>query len=217
MLEGALILLAALAIAREAYFGFADPRPLESPALGLAVSGLASGINAAWAWTLVRHGRRVRSPALEASGRHVFTDVLSSVGVIAGIALAALTGWTVLDPTLAALVALNVLWSGWVLVRNSVGGLMDEALPAGELARVRRVVADAALGALEAHNLRTRRAGHATFVEFHLVVPGNLSVREAHDLTDRVEAALQDEIPGSVVTIHLEPEGEAEHHGVVVL
>ena len=188
-----------------------------TPILGLAINGAASLINAAWASVLLRAGRRARSPALIADGRHLFTDVVTSLGVLLGVALVALTGWEVLDPLLAALVALNILWSGWGLVRDSVSGLMDEAAPPETVARIRGVVSRHALGALEAHDLRTRHAGHTTFVEFHLVVPGDMRVSEAHDICDRIEDAIQTEVEGTVVTIHLEPEGKAKHSGVLVV
>jgi cation diffusion facilitator family transporter len=149
VLEGVLIVLAALAILREAYLGFLNPRPLDAPAIGLAVNALASTLNGAWAWFLIRNGRRWRSPALVADGKHLFTDVVTSGGVLVGVGLVAVTGWLVLDPALAALVAVNILWSGWGLVRSSVGGLMDEAVPPEVLARIKGAIAEHGEGALE--------------------------------------------------------------------
>ena len=138
--------------------------------------------------------------------------------MLAGVTLVALTGWLVLDPAIAALVALNILWAGWRLMRESIGGLMDEAPPEAVLARIREVISKEAIGALEAHDLRTRHAGRTTFIQFHLVVPGNVTVAEAHDICDRIEAALKSDIPGAAVTIHVEPENKAKHpQGVPVL
>ncbi|ORE96987.1 MULTISPECIES: cation diffusion facilitator family transporter [Aurantimonadaceae] len=217
VIEGVLIVIAALAILREAYFGFLDPQPIDAPTTGLAINGLASLLNGAWSWLLIRNGRRWRSPALIADGKHLFTDVVTSGGVLIGVALVGLTGWLVLDPLLAALVALNILWSGWGLVRESVGGLMDEAAPPDMLDRIRALISNHADGALEAHDLRTRHAGRRTFIEFHLVVPGTMNVAEAHDICDRIEEALKNEIEDSTITIHVEPEMKAKQTGVLVL
>jgi cation diffusion facilitator family transporter len=217
VLEGVLIVLAALAILREAYLGFLNPRPLDAPAAGLAVNALAGALNGAWSWFLIRNGRRWRSPALVADGKHLLTDVVTSGGVLVGVGLVAMTGWLVLDPALAALVALNVLWSGWGLVRSSVGGLMDEAVPAEVLARIKGAIAEHGEGALEAHDVRTRHAGRSTFVDFHLVVPGEMRVAEAHAICDRIEAALREDVEGAVVVIHVEPDEKAKHRGVLVL
>ncbi|WP_104017392.1 cation diffusion facilitator family transporter [Roseovarius nitratireducens] len=219
VLEGVLIVLAAVFILREAWAGFAAPRAIDAPWLGLAVNAVAGVINAAWAWLLIREGRRHRSPALAADGRHLMTDVVSSVGVLAGVALAVATGWWVLDPALAVLVALNILWSGWSVIRGSLSGLMDEAVSDDELVRIRRIIAESAEGetALEAHDLRTRHAGPVTFIEFHLVVPGETTVEAAHALCDRIEAALMGALPDARVTIHVEPEHKAKHSGIVVL
>jgi cation diffusion facilitator family transporter len=145
------------------------------------------------------------------------TDVVTSAGVIAGLLLVPLTGWYWLDPVLAAFVALNIIWSGWMLMKESIGGLMDEALPETVLNRVREVIAINAEGAIEAHDLRTRHAGRLVFVDFHLVVEGGMSVTQAHDICDRLERALKAEIGEAQVTIHVEPDNKAKHAGIVVL
>jgi cation diffusion facilitator family transporter len=217
VMVGVLIILAALAIFRAAYVGFLDPKPLDFSGQGLLVNGLASLINGAWCWVLLRQGRKEKSPALVADGKHLLSDVVSSVGVLAGVTLAALTGVSILDPLLAGLVALNVLWSGWSVMRDSVGGLMDEAAPDGTVARIRQLISSEAGGALEAHDLRTRQAGRITFIDFHLVVPGQMPVSEAHDICDRVEGALRSEMKDTLITIHVEPEHKAKHSGVLVL
>lgn len=217
VVEGVMIVLAALAILWTAWFAWLEPRAPEHPALGLAVNALATAINAGWATFLLRFARRTRSPALLADARHLFADVVTSLGVLVGVGLVALTGMLWLDPALAALTALNILWSGARVIRESVGGLMDEALPETDLSTIRSLVSQHAEGAIEAHDLRSRRAGRHTFLEFHLVVPGTMTVERAHEICDRVEAALKAEIEGLVITIHVEPDGKAKHSGIVVL
>jgi cation diffusion facilitator family transporter len=217
ILEGVMIIIAALLILREAWHGFTDPRPLEAPLSGLAINVAASILNGIWCWVLISQGRKRRSPALVADGKHLLSDVVSSVGVTFGVLIAIETGWAVLDPGMAALVALNILWSGWKVIRESMSGLMDESLSTETLATVRDIISREAVGAVEAHDLRTRHAGQAIFIEFHLVVPGDLSVREAHDMCDRVEAAIKAAVQDVIVTIHVEPEHKAKHTGIVVL
>ncbi|MCR8548112.1 cation diffusion facilitator family transporter [Salipiger sp. P9] len=217
VLEGVLIVIAALLILHEAWSAWQVPRAISEPWLGLGVNLIASVLNGVWCWVLLRAGREMRSPALEADGEHLLTDVYSSVGVTIGVVAAVLTGWHWLDPALAALVALNILWSGWRVFRRSVGGLMDESAPEDELEQMRALISANAEGAVEAHDLRSRRAGRAVFVEFHLVVPGGMTVDAAHDICDRIEAALNDAFDGSRVTIHVEPEHKAKHSGIVVL
>ncbi|WP_144183107.1 cation diffusion facilitator family transporter [Elioraea rosea] len=217
VLEGALIVVAALIILREAWLALLNPRMPDQTTLGLAVNGLATAINASWAMLLSRRGRRLRSPALIADARHLFADVVTSLGVLLGVGLVVLTGQLWIDPALAAATAVNILWSGWRLMRESVGGLMDEAVGPELLGRIRSIVARHAEGAIEAHDIRTRHAGRFTFIEFHLVVPEDMRVGMAHDICDRVEEALKAEIEGSVITIHVEPPHKAKHHGVVVV
>ena len=217
VLEGALIVVAALLILHEAWQAWAAPRAPEQVGIGLIVSAVATAINAGWASFLFRRGRASRSPALLADARHLLADVVTSGGVILGVGLVMLTGILWIDPLMAALTAVNILVSGWRLMRESFGGLMDEAVPPDELDNIRRLVAAHAEGAIEAHDLRTRHSGRYTFVEFHLVVPGGMTVTEAHDICDRVEAALKRELDPAVITIHVEPEGKAKHRGVLVL
>jgi cation diffusion facilitator family transporter len=216
--EGGLVLLAAVSIFRSAYLGFLTPKPLDTPFIGLAINAGASFINGLWAWLLLMWGRRWRSPALVADGRHVLTDVFTSAGVIVGVALVSVTGWLVLDPAIAALVGINILWSGYKMVREGAGGLMDEAPSPVVVNRIKELIGQHAAGAIEAHDVRTRHAGRMTFIEFHLVVPGGTSVAEAHEICDRIETALKDDMEGeALITIHVEPEAKAKLGGVLVL
>ncbi len=217
VLEGVLIVIAALLIFREAYFGFVRLASPDFAPAGLGLSALASVVNALWARLLVQVGRRVRSPALLADGRHLFTDVFSSIGVLVGLVLAKLTGWAFLDPALAVLVGLGILWTGWELTRGSLSGLMDEAVEPSVLAQIKKTITETGIGAIEAHDLRTRRAGRATFIDFHLVVPGTMSVSDAHDICDRIERALRDTTPELMISIHVEPDNKAKHSGIIVV
>ena len=217
VIEGVLIVLAALSIFQHAWGVWQNPQPLLMPYEGLAVNSIATGINVAWALLLLRQGRVLRSPTLKADGKHLMADVVTSVGVTIGVLLAVLTGYLVLDPLLAAATAVHVLWSGMAMIWESVGGLMDAAPEPAVVNRIRALVAEHATGAIEAHDLRTRHAGRLTFVEFHLVVPGAMSVADSHDICDRIETALKTDMDHLVITIHVEPEGKAKQIGVPVL
>jgi cation diffusion facilitator family transporter len=217
VVEGVMIVVAAIMIMREAYYGFLAPKVLDGPLEGLLVNGLASVVNGVWCWVLLREGHRHRSPALVADGRHLLSDVLSSVWVSLGVLLAIVTGWAVLDPALAAVVGLIILWSGWQVMKGSIGGLLDEAVPEGTLQKIRSIISAEAEGAIEAHDLRTRQAGRMTFIDFHLVVAGHMPVSDAHEICDRIERALRAEVGQALVTIHVEPENKAKHAGIVVL
>ena len=217
VLEGVMIIIAALLIMNEAVKGFMAPRMLDAPLEGLLVNGAASVINAVWCYVLISQGRRHRSPALVADGRHLLSDVVSSVGVTFGVGIAILTGWAKLDPILAGLVAINILWSGWKVIKESVSGLLDEAVSDEMLKVIRDLISANATGAIEVHDLRTRHAGKATFIDFHMVVAGHTTVDQAHEICDRIETALKGKFPDGMITIHVEPENKAKHQGVLVL
>ena len=212
VLEGALIVVAAILILREAYDALVSPRAIEDFGLGMVISGLATALNGAWSAFLIRRGRSLRSPALVADGWHLLSDVVTSAGVIAGLFLAAVTGLRVLDPLLAIAVAIYILWSGSKIALSSMSGLLDEAADSEIQARIRDAIRRSGDGALEAHDVRTRQAGRAIFIEFHLVVPGSMTVHAAHEICDKLEAALEAEIEGSEVVIHVEPEHKAKDH-----
>ncbi len=217
VIEGALIVIASVVILDKAWDAYRTPSPLAAPQLGLMLNAVSTVLNLLWALFLLRRGTALRSAALRGDGKHLIADVVTSVGVLFGVGMVILTGLRWLDPAVAAITALYVLFSGIRLIEGSVGGLMDAA-PADEIiGRVRRLVADHAEGALEAHDLRMRQAGRLTFLEFHLVVPGSMTVSAAHDICDRVEAALKAEVQGLMITIHVEPDSKAKHHGIVVV
>jgi cation diffusion facilitator family transporter len=217
VIEGVLIVLAALEILRHARLAYLHPTPIETPLYGMLLNGLATLLNLGWALVLLRTGRRVRSPALTGDGRHLMSDVVTSSGVLTGVGLVVITGVPWLDPLLAALTAFYILGAGTYLIRESVSGLMDAVPSADIVKRVRDLVAENAAGAIEAHDLRMRHAGPTIFLEFDLVVPGSMTVAESHDICDRVEAGLKAEMEGMLITIHVEPEGKAKHQGVLVL
>ena len=210
--EGFLILVAAVWIAVEAIGRLLDPRPVQLGAIGLGVAALATIVNFLTARILLRVGRESRSITLEADARHLFTDVWTSVGVIVGVALVWVTGWLWLDPTIALLVAANILWTGWHLMRRSAAGLMDASLPPSELARIEDVLTSYREQGLEFHALRTRQAGTRAFVTLHVLVPGAWTVQQAHDWSERIEADLREAVPGAHVTTHLEPSEDPVSH-----
>ncbi|MDQ0321262.1 cation diffusion facilitator family transporter [Pararhizobium capsulatum DSM 1112] len=211
VIEGVLIVVAALLIVGEAIPAIFAPRLPDAPVLGLGINLLAGVINAVWAWILIRAGKSLRSPALEADGHHILSDVVTSVGVLVGLIAAIATGYAVLDPLLAVIVACNILYQGWKVIARSVDGLMDRAVPADEEEAIKHAIAANGAGSLGVHDLKTRQAGPAIFVDFHMVVPSVMPVREAHDICDRLEDAIRGVHPGAKIAIHVEPEGEKAH------
>jgi len=216
VLEGVLIVVAALLIVNEAVGGLMTPKRIEAPVMGLAVNASAAVINGIWAFVLLRFGRRYRSPALQADGHHILSDVVTSVGVIAGLGLALAFDQPRLDPLLALIVALNVLWQGWKVIASSVDGLMDRAIDPVDEQRIQQIIKAEADGAIEAHDIRTRMAGRVSFVEFHLVVDGEMTVEHSHEICDRLETALKQAVEGVQVIIHVEPGHKAKDEGVLL-
>jgi cation diffusion facilitator family transporter len=210
--EGVLIIVAALLVLEAAWGAVQTPREIQQPTLGLAINIGAAVINSIWAWFLITRGTLWRSPALHADGWHLVTDVVTSVGVVVGLVIATASGWSLLDPILAAAVALNILWQGYHIVRKSLSSLLDEAALPETLAKVKDAIRAHGAGAVEAHDIRTRVAGPTVFVEFHLVVPGTLTVQAAHVICDRLEAAISEAVDGARTVIHVEPEYKAKRH-----
>lgn len=211
VVEGVLIVVAALLIIQEAVGALAAPKLLEAPVLGLAINAVAAVINAVWATILIRVGKAHRSAALTADGQHIMSDVVTSAGVLVGLIAAVLTGYAILDPLLAILVALNILYQGWKVISHSVGALMDRAIEPEEEEALKAAIVDNASGSLGAHGLKSRRAGPAAFIDFDLVVPASMTVGEAHRICDRLEEAIGKAVPGAVTNIHVEPESEKAH------
>lgn len=211
VIEGVLIVLAALLIIWEAIPEMMAPVLLNAPTLGLAINFAAGVVNAVWAYVLIRAGSRHRSPALSADGQHILSDVVTSVGVLVGLLLAIATGYAILDPLLAVIVAGNILFQGWKVISRSVDGLMDRAVPADEEEAIKAAIAANAGGSLGVHDLKTRQAGPAIFVDFHMVVPEAMAVGDAHDICDRIEEAIRVVHSGAEIAIHVEPEGEKAH------
>jgi cation diffusion facilitator family transporter len=204
-IEGLLIIAAAIAIIGAAIGRLLNPRALESLGAGSAIAIIASVINLGVAIVLLRVARAHRSIVLEADGRHLLTDVLTSVGVVIGLGLAHFTGIKQLDPIIAILVALNILWTGYHLLRTAVDGLMDRALDLGTEEAIRGAIEREIGPRTTYHALRTRQAGARAFVDFHLLVPGNTTVQAAHNLTNQVEQAVESVLPYAETTVHIEP------------
>jgi cation diffusion facilitator family transporter len=204
-LEGLLILFAAAAIIWSAVQRLLHPQPLEQVGIGLVITAFASAINFTVARVLIRAGRKNRSITLEADGFHLMTDVWTSVAVIAGVALVALTGWLRLDPLIAIAVAINIIWTGVALIRKTVAGLMDASLPEADREQIESVMASYRAKSVDFHALRTRQAGARRFVSVHVLVPGNWTVHDAHHVAEDFEGAIRTILGDAVVTTHLEP------------
>ncbi|MBE3638706.1 cation diffusion facilitator family transporter [Mangrovicoccus algicola] len=216
VLEGALIMIAAAMIVMDAVAALLRPQVPDLSPLAIGFSLAATALNWLWARQLIRRGRAARSPALEADGHHLMSDVVTTGGVLAGLGLAWGTGWPVLDPLLALAVTGHIVVQGWGVIRGSLAGLLDEAVGEEEQERIAAIIEASAAGALELHDLVTRRAGPVTFIEFHLIMPGAMTVRDSHAICDRVEKALRREDRGARVIIHVEPEEMTEPEGRLI-
>ena len=189
---------------------------LESPAMGMIVNVVATAINGFWAWLLITTGRREESPALSADGRHILTDIFTSVGVLIGLVLVIVTGWVILDSILAIIVGANVLWEGWKIVFSSANGLMDVAPEKAKSDLIKDTILTTATGAREVHDLRIRVAGPVTFIEFHLIVDGSMSVEDSHKICDHIEIELKNTVRGANTTIHVEPDHKEKAGGLKI-
>jgi cation diffusion facilitator family transporter len=211
-IEGALILVAAIAIAWTAIERLITPRPLENLGAGLVVSAVASIVNFTVAQRLLAAGHRFRSIALEADARHLLTDVWTSAGVMAGVAAVWLTGWDRLDPLVALAVAANIVWTGYQLLRRSAHGLLDRALPEDQIKTLTVVLDRYRAQGIDFHAVRTRQAGARSFVTLHVLVPADWSVARGHDMAHRVEDDIRAALPGATVMTHVEPLGYPESY-----
>ena len=203
--EGAMILVAAAGITWFAVGRLLHPVPLEDVGVGIAVSAAASSINLIVGLILVRAGREHRSITLEADGRHLLTDVWTSVGVIVGVALVWVTGWERLDPLIALAVAANIVFMGATLIRRSGGGLLDHTLPAAEQQAIDAVLERAHADGAQFHAVRTRQSGSRSFVSLHILVPGAWTIQQGHNLSERLESEIRAALPHASVLTHVEP------------
>ena len=203
--EGALIVVAAASIVIAAVQRLIEPRPIDAPGLGLAITAVASAINLAVAKVLHRAGKRYESITLEADAQHLMTDVWTSVGVIVGVGAAAVTGWLRLDGIVAIAVAANVMVSGVRMLRRSMLGLLDTSLPEETLDQIKAILDAHGKSGVGYHALRTRQAGARRFISFHILVPGDWTVQRGHDLLEEIEERIRQAVPRSVVDTHLEP------------
>jgi cation diffusion facilitator family transporter len=213
VVEGALIVVAALAIIAAALPRLIEPRPIEAFGIGMAISLVATAINLGVALVLLRASKQHHSVALEADSHHLLTDVWTSIGIVAGVAAIAVTGWLILDPLIAIAVAVYIVWTGVRVIRRSILGLLDRSIPEDELQDIRAILEPYKLRGMDYHALRTRRAGRHRLVELHLLVPGAMSVREGHRLSDEVEHAIRAALPGTAVLTHLEPIEDPASYG----
>lgn len=204
--EGALILVAAAAIMWTSIERLRDPVPLDQPGIGLVLSTLATLVNLAVGTVLVRAGRRWRSIAVEADGRHLLTDVVTSAGVLVGIALVAILDWYVLDPIVALAVGVNIMFTGHGLIRRSVTGMLDASISADELQQVEAVLSDfRRREPVDFHALRSRESGRQRFVYVHLLTPDDWTVKRGHDLANELSDAIDVALPGAHTFVHIEP------------
>jgi cation diffusion facilitator family transporter len=204
-LESVLIVLAALAIIYSAVGRLQAPEPLEQLGLGMALSLVATALNGLVAWVLLRASRHFHSISLRADAHHLFTDVWTSCGVLVGIGVVKLTGLTILDPLIAIAVALNITFTGWNMLRETASGLLDRSLPIDDQERLESLLASHETEGIRFHALRTRVAGSRRFVAFHVLVPGQWTVQEGHDLCEQLEQEIAIALPRSDVLTHLEP------------
>ena len=205
-IEGALIVLAAAGIIFAAVPRLITPQPLDAPVIGLALTAAASGINLAVGMLLIRIGKREHSITLEADGRHLMTDVWTSAGVIAGVALVYITGWLRLDALVALAVAVHIVWIGFGLMRRSWKGLLDAAISPEDANEVTRLFTEYSKRyGVTFHALRTRQAGARRFISFHLLVPDEWPVAQAHRLSEEIEERIRMLVPNAGVFVHIEP------------
>ncbi|HLS01329.1 MAG TPA: cation diffusion facilitator family transporter [Beutenbergiaceae bacterium] len=204
-IEGLMIFVAAAFILVSSIDRFFNPQALDNIGIGLGISLVAAAINGGVAVVLIRVGRRHRSITLVADGKHLLTDVWTSAGVVVGVLLVALTGWTRLDAVIAFLVGVNILVTGWRLITQSTAGFMDVSLPKDDNDRIKAILASFTSNEVQFHALRTREAGRLRFMSVHILVPGRWTVQQGHDLTEDIADSLREEYPELRVTCHVEP------------
>lgn len=205
LFEGLLIGVAAVSIAITAIQRLLNPEEIQEISLGLTLALLASVLNLYVARLLIRRGQEHNSIALEADGQHLMTDVWTSLGVLTGIGAVSITGWHVLDPVIAIIVASKIGWTGVRLTQRSIQGLMDSSLPDSQLQKINEILDQYRSKDVRFHALRTRQSGAHSFISVHVITPGRWSVREGHDLLESIEKDIQKAVPLASVFTHLEP------------
>ena len=208
-IEGALILIAAFSIIYTSVPRIIHPQPLENLGIGTLYSLVASLVNLVVGIVLIKNGKKNKSIILEADGKHLMTDVWTSVGVIAGVLMVKFTGWIILDPIIAIIVALNIVYTGYKLISRSASGLMDAAIPQEEIKQITDYLDSLKEKKTDYHSLLTRQAGQRKFISFHLLVPGKWTVKEGHDYADEIEQTIENMFEETTtVTTHIEPVGD---------
>ncbi|MDD2243752.1 MAG: cation diffusion facilitator family transporter [Dysgonamonadaceae bacterium] len=209
-IEGGLIMIAAFSIIWASVPKLINPTQLENVGVGLLFSVIASSVNLAVGLILIRNGKKNRSLLLEADGRHLMTDVWTTVGVIIGVALVKLTGWLILDPIIAIFVAVNIVITGFHLINRSANGLMDAAIPVNEIKKITDYLDSLKNNSIEYHSFMSRQAGQRKFISFHLLVPDEWSVKKGHDLAEQVEQTIENMFGDELINVitHLEPKGD---------
>lgn len=215
--EGGLIIFAAVLILERAWQTLLAPHLPDAPWLGLGLNAGGGVVNALWALVLGRTGAIRRFPALAADQAHLVADAVTTIGIVLGLSFAVVADMPVLDPLIAVAIAGQIAVMGGRTVMRALSLLLDRAPPPEMVARIRHLVSLHAVGAIEAHDMRIRQAGQSSFLEFHLVVPGAMSVAESHAICDRIERVLKQEMPGVIITIHVEPDHKAKHEGIMVV
>ena len=213
-IEGGLIVVAAVAIIWSAVPRLVNPLPVENVGIGLLVATGASLINLVVAMVLIRNGKKHHSITLEADGKHLMTDVITSAGVLLGVGLVYFTGWLILDPIVAIGVALNIIWTGYQLMRRSAMGLMDTSIPDEEEEHIKEIIRKYKKEKIDYHAMKTRQAGQRKFISFHLLVPDEWTIKKGHDFSEKIEMEIRKLFPGSPVTVftHIEPAGDPVSH-----
>lgn len=205
-LEGTLIGMAALSIFWVAFQRLLAPQPIEQISVGLLISGMASVLNLIVGQLLIRTGRKHRSVALEADGHHLMTDVWTSVGVIVALIVVNFTGWYILDPIIAMLVAVNIVKTGYEVIKRSTLGLMDTVINDEDMEAVTKVLDGyVEQDRIDYHALRTRQSGSRIFISVHILMPDDWSIKRGHELIDKIEEDMRTAVAGSIVFTHMEP------------
>ncbi|MEI6533517.1 MAG: cation diffusion facilitator family transporter [Candidatus Roizmanbacteria bacterium] len=203
--EGILILIAAVTIIYSSYEKILKPTAISDPYIGLIIAGLASCVNGGVAWYLFIIAKKHKSIVLEADAHHLMTDVYTSIGVIGGLILTAITRLYIIDPIIALLVAINIIFTGVSIIKKSASGLMDIVIPENELNILNDILEKYKKNDVEFHGVRTRQSGVRRFVSLHVLVPGSWSVKQGHDLCEQIESTIRKNIQKVSVFTHLEP------------